>query len=74
MMSRNGEPERYFGCEVVKNVLEFWSGSKQPISFGEALAVVIAKMLWKDVLRQRHCFIAVDNVAAQQADQTEHLL
>eukprot|EP00971_Amphidinium_carterae_P207795 4123328-Amphidinium_carterae.1 len=66
-MNNDGSPARFFSETVHSEVRKLWNESKQPISFAETLAVVLAKVVWGDDLCRGDIVIAVDNVAAQQS-------
>ena len=62
-------PARFFAHPLSRKVLQFWErdAPQQPIALAEALAVIVAKVCWRRVLRRKRCILAVDNVCSSQS-------
>ena len=56
----------HFGFELESEVVDLWraEGSKQPIAMAELLPIVLAKIVWAEVISRRFTLYFVDNNSA----------
>ena len=58
---------RHFSEKVPEFFIELWKDSRQPITYGESMAALVAKLLWHDRVPGCDLGLAVDNIGAQQS-------
>eukprot|EP00971_Amphidinium_carterae_P331395 6464913-Amphidinium_carterae.1 len=58
---------RHFSASIPSCVKSLWQESRQPITYAESLAALVAKCLWSPFLKCVDVVLAVDNIGAQQS-------
>ena len=69
VLIKEGSDVRVFGCHVPEALLQFWHdyGKEHLIGQVELFAVVIARILWKELLHNRGVILFIDNWAVLDA-------